>query len=291
MIARDGEVKHPLTDEVVAPQPLFGEAPELEQYDDPREALADWMTAEDNPFFAKVAVNRVWADMMGRGLVEPVDDLRVTNPASNEPLLTALADDFRTNGYDLKHLIRTIASSRVYALSTLPNDRNSGDARNHSRYYRQRLRAEVLLDSITNVTGVPDRFKAMPPNSLAKQIWTRRIDSLFLDTFGRPDRNQDPPCLRLGDAAVAQALHLMNAPKLHEKIVSDAGRAAALAASDKFVEQIVEEIYLATYNRFPDNEEQRVAEKFFERFGVSRRQAIEDLMWALMNTPEFVFKD
>ena len=164
--------------------------------EDPREALADWITSPDNPYFARVAVNRVWADLMGRGLVEPVDDLRATNPPSNAALLDALADDFRQQGYDLKKLIRRIMTSHVYALSSAPNERNVADTRNYSRHYRQRLRAEVLLDAVCDVTGVREEFGGMPPGSRAMEIWTHRVESLFLDAFGRPDANQDPPCER-----------------------------------------------------------------------------------------------
>ena len=285
-----GEVKHPLTGEVMAPTPLFGTAPATDDLDDYRVALVDWMTAPDNSYFAKVAVNRVWADLMGRGLVDPVDDLRVTNPATNEPLLEALAAHFRDSGYDFKQLIKTIASSHVYSLSSLPGERNVGDTRNHSRYYRQRLRAEVLLDSVQRITGVPEQFEAMPRNSLAKQIWTHRVDSLFLDTFGRPNPNEDPPCERTPETAVTQTLHLMNSPQLHNKIASDRGRAAELAKSDLSNEQIIEELYLDVYARFPDNEEREIAARFFDRAGGDRRIAVEDLMWVLMNTAEFVFK-
>ena len=176
------------------------------------------MTSPDNPYFARVIVNRVWADLMGRGVVDPVDDLRATNPPSNGPLLDALADDFRAHGYDLKHLIRTIMTSSVYGLSS---DRTTGTSpitRNFSRHYRQRLRAEVLLDAVSDMTDVPESFDAAPPRSRASTIWTNRVPSLFLDTFGRPDPNQDPPCERTSDTAVVQALHLMNAPGLHRKL-------------------------------------------------------------------------
>ena len=165
--------------------------------------------------------NRVWADLMGRGLVEPVDDLRATNPPSNAALLEALGKDFEEEGYDLKKLIRRIATSYVYGLSSSPTERNIADTRNYSRYYRGRLRAEVLLDAVTEITGVPESFDAMPPDSSAKLIWTHRVDSLFLDAFGRPDPNQDPPCERTGDTSIVQALHLMNSEKLSRKITSD----------------------------------------------------------------------
>src|SRR5690606_30514683 len=143
------------------------------------------------------------------------------------------ADDFRRHDYDLKYLIRTIMTSYVYGLSTIPNERNVTDTRNDSRHYRARLRAETLLDAICDVTDVPSTFDAAPPGTRAAALWTVRTESLFLDAFGRPDPNQDPPCERVPDTSVVQALHLMNAPKLHEKITSDDGRAAALARSDQ----------------------------------------------------------
>src|SRR4051812_5569128 len=250
-----GSVKHPVSGKELPPRPLFGRAADVTPDRDPREVLADWVTSPDNPYFAKVIVNRVWADLMGRGIVDPVDDLRATNPPSNGPLLDALAIDFRKNGYDLKKLIRTIAGSYVYGLSTAPNDRNVGDARNYSRHYRQRLRAEVLLDAVTDITGVPEQFAATPPGTRAMQVWTARSPSIFLDSFGRPDPNQDPPCERTSDTTVVQALHLMNAPNLHRKVTADDGRAAKLAASKKSVPEIIEELYLLTYGRKPTESE------------------------------------
>lgn len=286
-----GEVKHPVTGQVLPPRPLFGKTAPVDDEHDPRLALADWIVAPENPYFARVIVNRVWADLMGRGLVEPVDDLRATNPPSNAPLLAALADDFRRNGHDLKKLIRTIMTSSAYALSSRPTERNLADVRNHSRYYRQRLRAEVLLDAVSDITGVPETFAAMPPGSRAMQLWTVRSQSVFLDSFGRPDPNQDPPCERTSDTTVVQALHLMNSPNLHRKVTSDAGRAAALASSTKSPREIVDELYLLVYSRLPDDEERQICLQVFEEKGATRRRAVEDLMWALINTPEFVFKD
>ncbi len=286
-----GTVQHPVTGKVLPPRPLLGEVMDIPPERDPRRAFADWATSPENPYFAKVIVNRVWADFMGRGIVDPVDDLRATNPPSNGPLLDALAADFRKNGHDLKKLIRTIAASYVYGLSTLPNERNVGDSRNYSRHYRQRLRAEVLLDAISDATGVPEKFDAMPSGTRAMQVWTVRSPSLFLDSFGRPDPNQDPPCERTSDSSVVQALHLMNAPNLQRKISADEGRIAKLAASDKPVPQLVEELYLLAYCRLPVSNEQTAAAKRFEKTGTTKRKAAEDLIWALMNTPEFVFND
>jgi hypothetical protein len=202
-----------------------------------------------------------------------------------------LADDFREQKYDLKQLIRTIATSYVYGLSSLPNERNVSDSQNYSRHYRRRLRAEVLLDAVSDVTGVPEKFDAMPSGSRAMELWTHRSNSLFLDAFGRPDPNQDPPCERMDDTTVVQALHLMNAPNLHQKVTSDNGRAAALAASSRTEREIIEELYFLVYSRQPTDEEVAIGRRVFAQEGTSRRQATEDLLWALLNTPEFVFED
>jgi Protein of unknown function (DUF1553)/Protein of unknown function (DUF1549) len=290
-VKESGAVKHPLTGEVLPPTPPLGKPLDIPPGDDPREKLADWMTAADNPFFAKVIVNRVWADLMGRGLVDPVDDLRDTNPPTNPELLDALAIDFRKNGYDLKKLIRTIVTSAAYGLSSTPTDRNVGDTRNYSRRYRTRLRAEALLDAASDVTGVPEKFDAMPPGSRAMEAWTVRFDSKFLDSFGRPDPNQDPPCERTSDTTVVQALHLMNAPGLAAKITAEGSRAATLAAGKKTAAEIVEELYLLVYCRKPTAEETAACVARFDKPGAKRKDVTEDLLWALLNTPEFVFRD
>ncbi len=286
-----GTVKHPLTGDVLPPTPLLGQPQTIAADADPRAVLADWVTATDNPFFAKVIANRVWADLMGRGLVDPVDDLRDTNPPTNPALLTALADDFRANGHDLKKLIRSIATSHTFALSSTPTARNTADTRNYSRHYRQRMRAEALLDAVSDVTGVPEKFDAMPAGARAMEAWTVRFDSKFLDSFGRPDPNQDPPCERTTDTTVVQALHLMNAPGLAAKITADTGRAAKLAEGKKTPAEIVEELYLLAYNRRPMVDENATCVARFAKKDATRRTATEDLLWALVNTPEFVFAD
>lgn len=289
--ARTGTVKHPVTGQALPPRPLFGKPRKTDDEEDPRRALTDWIVSPENPYFAQVMVNRVWADLMGRGLVEPVDDLRATNPPSNGPLLEALARDFRDKGYDPKKLLRTIMTSYVYGLSSLPTPRNTGDTRNYSRHYRQRLRAEVLLDAVSDATGTSETFAAMPPSSRATQLWTFRTQSEFLDSFGRPDPNQDPPCERTTDTTVVQALHLMNSPKLHAKVTSDSGRAAQLAASPRPPAEIIDELYLLAYSRLPTDNERKTCLAVFGEPGTTRRRATEDILWALINTPEFVFKD
>lgn len=289
--AKGGEVRHPLTNIVLPPKPLFGTVPEPKEGEDLREILAAWVTSPENKYFEQTGANRIWADLMGRGLVEPVDDLRATNPPANAPLLEALGRDFREQGYDFKKLIRRIAASHVYGLSSLPSERNAVDLRNASRHYRTRIRGEVLLDAVSDITGVPESFSAMPPGARAMELWSHRIGSDFLDAFGRPDPNQDPPCERNADSTVVQVLHLMNSENLYRKATNDSGRAAKLAASDKTPEQIAEELYLWAYARQPDAQEREIAGKLFATEGVSRRQATEDLLWALLNTPEFVYKD
>jgi hypothetical protein len=291
ILKKTGSVEHPLTGKSLAPRPLFGELPAIDAERDPREALAAWMTSDDNSFFAQTIANRIWADLMGRGLVEPIDDLRATNPPTNAALLDALAEHLRQHKYDLKQLIRAICTSQVYSLSSLPGERNVGDLQNYSRHYRTRLRAEVLADAVTDITGVAETLRGTPPGSRTSEIWTTRVESIFLDTFGRPNPNQDPPCERTSDTTVTQTLHLMNAPRLHSRVTSDEGRAAQLAGSDLPPERIVEEVYLLVYSRLPDEAEREIGRDVFAEPETNRRRATEDLMWALLNTPEFVFKD
>ncbi len=248
------------------------------------------MTSDRNPWFAKVMANRVWAEIMGLGIVDPVDDIRATNPPSNEALLNYLAEDFRQHDYDIKHLIRRIMTSHVFSLSSIPNERNASDLRNFSRYYRQRMRAEVLLDSVNDVLGTEEDFAAMPPGSRATQLWTHRSSSVFLDTFGRPDPNQDPPCERTTDVTTPQVLHLMNSPALNDKISKDTSRPAKLAASEQPIEKTVEDIFLLVYGRTPTSSELATTLELLAD-PTTRRARIEDLFWALLNTPEFYFID
>lgn len=293
LTSSSGEVRHPATDEVLPPMPLFGNLPldDSDTTDDPREDLARWMASPENDLLAKAQANRLWAAFMGRGIVDPVDDLRSTNPPSNDELLTALANDFRESGYDQKHLMRLICNSYVYGLSSIPNESNISDRSNYSRHYRNRLRAEILSDAIADITGIPVRFDGMPPESRASQIWTYRSDSIFLDTFGRPNENQDPPCERTPDATVSQTLHLMNGLEIDRQIRSDESLAAKLAASDLSNAEIIEDLYLTVYSRFPTSDEQEVAEKVLASERKIRRARIEDLLWAMLNSPEFMIQN
>jgi hypothetical protein len=283
-------VTHPSTGAAMKARPLYGAAPEVGPEDDPRQILADWMTGPENDLFVQTISNRIWAELMGRGLVEPVDDLRATNPPSNPALLAALGGHLREQKYDLKQLIRTICTSYVYSLNVRPEGANVQDTRNFSRRYRTRMRAEVLADAICDITGLPERYEAMPAESRASQLWTTRIDSLTLDTFGRPDPNQDPPCERLAEGAVTQALHLMNSRTIQQKVTDDDGIANQLAKSDRTPDQILDELYLLCYGRLPDAAEREIGNQVFSRPETTRRHATEDLLWALLNTPEFFFQ-
>jgi hypothetical protein len=286
--ASEGEVKHPKTDRVMPPRPLGGAPLEIREGEDRREALARWMTAPENPFFARTIVNRMWGLLMGRGIVEPVDDFRSTNPASNEPLLDWLAKDFREHGCDLKHLFRTITASAAYQRASEATPANARDTRNYSRYAKKRLPAEVLLDAVGQVTGVPEAFRGHPEGTRAIQMWDSRLGVEFLETFGRPIRQSVCECERTTDGSVPQMLHLMNSGTMQDRISNEKGTAAALDRSGKPPDEVVTELYLTALNRYPSRDELAVAGAAFHREKVTRRQAIEDVLWALLNSAEFI---
>jgi hypothetical protein len=207
-LARGGGVSHPKTGKVMEPKGLGGEVVRVAAGVDPRQKLVDWMADPQNPYFARAVVNRYWAHFFGRGIVEPLDDMRVTNPASNPELLDALAADFVGSGYDLKRLVRTIATSRVYGLSSLPNEYNAKDKQSFARHYPKRMTAEVLLDAIAQVTAVPTPFAGFPAGTRAIELPDESVASTFLDTFGRPKRDTACECERVTDASLGQSLML-----------------------------------------------------------------------------------
>jgi mono/diheme cytochrome c family protein len=284
-----GQVKHPITGQVLPPRAPDAPLVQIPEATDPRRTLADWLTSAENPFFARAAVNRVWAGFFGRGLVEPVDDFRISNPCVNPDLLSALAGDFMKHGCDLRHLIRTILESRLYQLSSTPNESNLADTKNFSRAYRRRLPAEVLLDAVNDATGIPDTFAATPPGTRATQTWSYKIDSQFLDAFNRPNPSSDPPCERERDSSVVQSLHLMNSKNLQSKLASSEGLAHRLVASGKPPGKIVTELYLATLSRPPSGDELNRATAAFAEKDAKIETATEDVFWALLNSAEFVF--
>lgn len=287
--ANSGDSKHPKTGEIMPPKPLGDPVPQIPEGDDRREHLARWMTEKNNPFFARTIVNRMWGLMMGRGLVEPVDDFRSTNPATNPALLDALAKDFAEHGYDMKHLLRTIVSSATYQLSSEATPNNAKDTRNYSRFYVKRLPAEVLLDSIGQVTEIPENYPGHPATTRAIQMWDNKLPVEFLEVFGKPSRLSVCECDRPTDGSVTQVLHLMNAPAVQNRLTSDKGAVTRLEKSKLTEEEIIDELYLSIYNRYPRAEERQAARTAFAGEKAGRRKGIEDLLWVLMNSPEFIF--
>lgn len=289
--AKGGAVKHPVTGEIMDPQPPDGPLMKPADNTDPRRALAEWMADAENPFFARAVANRVWAAFFGRGIVDPVDDFRISNPPSNPELLDAIGKNLIQHRFNLKELMRTILQSRLYQLSTIPNEFNRADTRNFSRSYRRRLPAEVLADAVADVTGVPNSYPGMPPGSRAMQAWSYKIDSRTMDAFGRPNSSSDCPCERDTRSSIGQSLHLMNSTLLHGKLRSGdaAARVQQLVASIRTPAEIVSELYLACYSRQPTEEELRIATAGFGDTPETRRNATEDVLWVLLNSAEFVF--
>jgi hypothetical protein len=246
------------------------------------------MARPDNPFFARALVNRLWGHLMGRGLVEPVDDLRETNPPSNPELLEALAKDFIRHKLDVKHVLRTICNSRTYQLSSAANEYNKHDKQNHARYYARRMIAEVLHDAVDQVCGVRTSFARMSRRARAVDLPHEGFGSYFLDVFDRPPRSSACECARSSGASLQQVLHLSFSPEVEQKISRGGGRVAKLVQGKATPEQAVEELYLAAFARLPAESERRTALEYLSR-QPDRRRALEDLVWALLNTREFMF--
>ncbi len=282
-----GEI-NPATGKPIEPKLLDGPYLDVPPQDDPRQKLVDWMARPDNPFFAKALVNRMWGHLMGRGLVDPVDDMRETNPPSNPELLDALAKDFVKHQFDVKHVLRTIANSRTYQLSAVPNEYNKHDKQNHARYYARRLIAEVLHDAIDQACGTRTQFGRMSKQSRAVDLPHEGFGSYFLDVFDRPPRSSACECARSGGASLQQVLHLSFSPELENKINRGDGRIAKLMEKKAAPEQAVAELYLAALARFPTAAERQTALSYLQR-QTDRRKGLEDLLWALLNTREFLF--
>jgi hypothetical protein len=283
--------KNPTTGKEYNPRPLGGrELSDLGPYSDPREALAGWLGEAQNPFLARALVNRYWKHFFGRGLVEPEDDVRVTNPPSNPELLDALAADFRSSGFDLKHLVRTIASSRAYDRSSMPNDYNLADHQNFARYYPKRLPAEVLLDAIGAVTASPEAFNGLPKGFRAAQLPDEGFASYFLEIFGRPKRESVCECERVSEASLTQSLHLLNSGEVQQKLTSGTARAAGWVADSRSEPEKIQELYRLCCSRAPSAEEESIcmAHLAQRRAEGKLRQGYEDLVWTLINTKEFL---
>ena len=284
-----GEVIHPKTKKAAAPKYLDGPV-EVERPDeDIREKLAAWITSPSNPWFARAIVNRMVKHYLGRGMVEPVDDFRVTNPPSNEALLSALAKDFVENGYHLKRTARLILNSRVYQLSSEPNASNRGDQINYSRYYVKRLMAEQLADSVTQVTGVPEKYPGYMLGTRAMSIPQGAL-SYFLATFGRM-KARELICERDSQPDMAQAMHLISGDTLLRQTTAKGGNLDKWIADSSLTDRdIVRNLFLSALVREPDEKELATALVPIQSGGAAaRRQAFEDTLWAIFNSKEFLF--
>jgi uncharacterized protein DUF1553/uncharacterized protein DUF1549 len=299
MPAAKGEMRHPRTGAVMAPQPLDAPPLPLEARADRREAFADWLARPENPYFARAAVNRVWRSFFGRGLIDPEDDLRATNPASDEPLLDWLVADFRAHGHDVKHLIRTIMNSAVYARSSVPVLGSAADTRFLSHYAVKRLPAEVLLDAIARVAGVPTSFPGYPAGWRSLQLPDSKVESAFLASFGRPERLATCSCERSQEPSMAQALHLANGTTINGKLKDPKGAISNAIAAGRSDSAILDSLFLAALTRHPTDTERTRLEKVLaeavtgqadpKAVAEARRQAIEDLYWATLTGNEFLF--
>jgi hypothetical protein len=298
-LSDQGEVPHPRHGRPLNPQPLDGSPIAMEGTGDRREFFSQWLTDSENPYFSRALVNRVWANFMGRGLVESVDDLRVTNPASNEALFAGLAEAFVDSGFNVRQLIRTVMNSATYQRSSETVSGNEDDQKYYSHYILKRLSAEVLLDCFSQVTGVPTVFANYPRGWRALQLPDSSIDSYFLDSFGRPLRETTCECERSEDPSLSQALHLSNGPTLNNKL-------RAKGAIDRMLEKglaeesVLEELFLAALSRYPSDREKEAILVTLHEFTPAevsqpedekkqRRQLYEDLFWAILTGREFLF--
>ena len=300
--AATGDVPALLSGKPLPPRPLDGKAIAIDAPGDRREALAAWLTARANPYFTRSIANRVWANFLGVGLVEAVDDLRVTNPSSNEKLLSALAKYLADQRFDLKALMRTILQSETYQRGSESLPGNVTDTRYYSHYFTRRLMAEALLDAYSQVTGVPTEFRRdlrnanrglgdrYPANLRAFQLPDSNIANYFLKAFGRADRLQTCECERTEEPTMAQALHIANGDTLNQKLSAKENRIAQLMAAKKSNEEILDEAFLGSLSRLPSTNEKTRSLKLLAVAGEAvRRAALEDLFWSLLSSKEFLF--
>jgi hypothetical protein len=295
--ADSGEVRHPRSGTALPPQPLDGSALALDAPGDRREHLAAWLTSPRNRYFARALVNRVWRQFMGRGLVEPEDDLRLTNPPSNEELLVALTDEFVRHGYDVKRLIRTVMNSEAYQRSSAPISDNQTDQKYYSHYIVRRLPAEVMLDALSQVTGVPTEFAGYPTGLRALQLPDSQVGSYFLTAFGRPERITTCSCERQQEPSVAQALHLANGDTLNQKLKGKEGVLGGWVDEKVNDGEVLRRLYLAALSRLPTPRERTAILPALaaappgkdDPARQARREVLEDLFWATLTGREFLF--
>ena len=287
-----GDVIYPRLLKPLAPTPLDGEAMPLDSLEDRRVPFAKWLTDKKNPYFGRNIVNRVFGNFMGRGLVDPIDDLRATNPASNEEMLAALTKDFIDHGYDIKRLIRTVMNSGIYQLSSEANATNTNDNVFYSKYIVKRLPAEVILDAMSQVTGSPTSFTGYPAGTRAMQLPDSQVVSQFLASFGRPPRQICDASERSSDPSIPQALHVINGDTLNRKLSAADGYPALLVKLGLSDKRIVEHMYLSAFSRYPSESESESLAALLKKSRANkeeRKQAVEDMMWATLTGKEFLF--
>jgi hypothetical protein len=288
-----GNIDHPRLNKPLPPAPLDGKELSLDSVEDRRQVLANWLTSPKNESFSRTIVNRVWANFMGRGLADPVDDIRSTNPPSNEPLMQALVHDLVEHRYDLKHLCRVILNSGTYQRSWRTNPTNVNDDRYFSHYLSKRLSAEVILDGVSQVTGTPTQFTGFPVGTRALQLPDTSVDSYFLDVFGRPQRAATCDCERDRQPNLRQALHVINGDTVNQKLDAEGSWVDQVTKKGLSGKDIVENLYLSAYSRYPTEVEQKEAVQLLdaskEQQDPGRREAVEDFAWAVLTSKEFVF--
>ena len=288
-----GSVNNKRTGAPAKIQPLDGAPMEVAAEDDPRQKLVDWMATATNPFFARAVANRYWAHFFGRGIVDPLDDMRVTNPPSNPELLDALAKELVDSKFSLKHLVKVICKSRTYQLTSAPNEFNKHDKQTYARFYPRRMSAEVLYDAVSQVTNTPAAFGGLPADKHAPNraimLPDEAFTSYFLDVFGRPQRISACECERVSEANLAQALHLLNSQEIQNKLAAGNGRADLLAKDPRPDAEKVEEMFYWAFSRRPSPEHLQVALEHISRHAMNKKLAYENILWALLNTKEFVF--
>lgn len=286
--SKGGESKHFLTNAVMKPKFLGGETPEIKPGEDRRKVLAEWIASPKNPFFARNISNIVWAHFFGMGIVDPVDDVRVSNPPSNPELLTALAETLTSYKYDMRRLVKDICTSMTYQRSTKVNETNAGDKKNFSHAQVRRVRAEILLDAISQITETPNKFKGLPLGARAVQIADGAVSNYFLDTFGRAKRESVCSCEVKMEPTLSQALHLMNGDAINDRIKQ--GKVVVkLIQEKKPDDEIVENLYLRVFGRMPADKEKESIRQTLMASPDQRQQVLEDVFWALMNSKEFYF--
>lgn len=283
------QARNERTGKMLAPTGLGAPALTLTADEDPRVLLADWMSSPENPFFAKSLVNRYWKHFFSRGIVEPEDDMRETNPPANPELLNGLASHFIQSGFNIKDLVRTICKSSTYQLTALPNEYNLRDKQNFSRYYPKRLTAEVLYDAFHQITASSQAYNGLPAGTKAVQLPDPSVGPYFLKVFGQPQADTACECERSQEANLAQSLHLLNSSEVQTKISAGEGRAAKLAADQRPVEERIRELYRWVYSREPAPDEVAVAVAHLQKHADNPKLAFEDITWALINTKEFLF--